>query len=55
VLNRPQSLSDISSELGFAEQVHFTRFFRNHSGVSARENSARYPVSPLDTAAQRKT
>ena len=37
VLNRPQSLSDISSELGFAEPAHFTRFFRNHSGVSPRE------------------
>jgi AraC-like DNA-binding protein len=37
VLNLPQSLSDISSELGFAEPAHFTRFFRNHSGVSPRE------------------
>jgi AraC-like DNA-binding protein len=37
VLNRPQSLCDISSELGFAEPAHFTRFFRNHSGVSPRE------------------
>jgi AraC-like DNA-binding protein len=37
VLNRPQSLCDISVELGFAEPAHFTRFFRNHSGVSPRE------------------
>lgn len=37
VLNRPQSLCDISAELGFAEPAHFTRFFRNHSGVSPRE------------------
>jgi AraC-like DNA-binding protein len=37
VLNRPQSLCEISSELGFAEPAHFTRFFRNHSGVSPRE------------------
>lgn len=37
VLNRPQSLSNISSELGFTEPAHFTRFFRNHSGVSPRE------------------
>ncbi len=37
VLNRPQSLCEISAELGFAEPAHFTRFFRNHSGVSPRE------------------
>jgi AraC-like DNA-binding protein len=37
VLNRPQSLCEISTELGFAEPAHFTRFFRNHSGVSPRE------------------
>ncbi|WP_213770862.1 AraC family transcriptional regulator [Bradyrhizobium sp. dw_78] len=37
VLNRPQSLGDISSELGFAEPAHFTRFFRNHAGVSPSE------------------
>ena len=37
VLNRPQSLSNISSELGFTEPAHFTRFFRNHSGVGPRE------------------
>jgi AraC-like DNA-binding protein len=37
VLNRPQSLCEISSELGFAEPARFTRFFRNHSGVSPRE------------------
>ena len=37
VLNRPQSLCEISDELGFAEPAHFTRFFRNHSGVSPRE------------------
>jgi AraC-like DNA-binding protein len=33
----PQSLRAISSELGFADPAHFTRFFRNHAGVSPRE------------------
>lgn len=37
VLNRPQSFHAISTELGFAEPAHFTRFFRNHAGVSPRE------------------
>ena len=37
VLNQSASVSDISSQLGFAEPAHFTRFFRNHSGVSPRE------------------
>jgi len=37
VLNQGLSVSDISSQLGFAEPAHFTRFFRNHSGVSPRE------------------
>ena len=37
VLNRPQSLHAISAELGFTEPAHFTRFFRNHAGVSPRE------------------
>ena len=37
VLNRQQSLCEISDELGFAEPAHFTRFFRNHAGVSPRE------------------
>jgi AraC-like DNA-binding protein len=37
VLNHPQSLCEISSELGFAEPAHFIRFFRNHSGVGPRE------------------
>jgi AraC-like DNA-binding protein len=37
VLNQSASVSDISSRLGFAEPAHFTRFFRNHSGVSPRE------------------
>ncbi|MBR0797241.1 helix-turn-helix transcriptional regulator [Bradyrhizobium jicamae] len=37
VLNRPYSLCEISSELGFAEPAHFTRFFRNHAGVGPRE------------------
>jgi AraC-like DNA-binding protein len=37
VLNRPASLQDISHELGFVEPAHFTRFFRNHAGVSPRE------------------
>jgi AraC-like DNA-binding protein len=37
VLNQSASVSDISNQLGFAEPAHFTRFFRNHSGVSPRE------------------
>ena len=37
VLNRTASVSDISRQLGFANPAHFTRFFRNHSGVSPRE------------------
>jgi len=37
VLNQSASVSDISTQLGFAEPAHFTRFFRNHSGVSPRE------------------
>ena len=37
VLNQSASVCDISKQLGFAEPAHFTRFFRNHSGVSPRE------------------
>jgi AraC-like DNA-binding protein len=37
VLNQSASVSDISHQLGFAEPAHFTRFFRNHIGVSPRE------------------
>jgi AraC-like DNA-binding protein len=37
VLNQSASVCDISKRLGFAEPAHFTRFFRNHSGVSPRE------------------
>jgi len=37
VLNRSANISEISHQLGFAEPAHFTRFFRNHSGVSPRE------------------
>jgi len=37
VLNQSESVCDISQQLGFAEPAHFTRFFRNHSGVSPRE------------------
>jgi AraC-like DNA-binding protein len=37
VLHQSVSISDISHQLGFAEPAHFTRFFRNHSGVSPRE------------------
>jgi AraC-like DNA-binding protein len=37
VLNRSVNISEISHQLGFAEPAHFTRFFRNHSGVSPRE------------------
>ena len=37
VLNQSSNLGDIGSQLGFAEPAHFTRFFRNHTGVSPRE------------------
>ena len=37
VLNQSASVCDISKQLGFAEPAHFTRFFRNHSGVSPSE------------------
>jgi AraC-like DNA-binding protein len=37
VLNQSASVCDISNQLGFAEPAHFTRFFRNHAGVSPRE------------------
>jgi AraC-like DNA-binding protein len=37
VLHQSVSISDISHQLGFTEPAHFTRFFRNHSGVSPRE------------------
>jgi AraC-like DNA-binding protein len=44
VLNRSASLCEIGNQLGFAEPAHFTRFFRNHAGVSPRGN-----YSPLAT------
>lgn len=37
VLNQTADLCEISNQLGFAEPAHFTRFFRNHAGVSPRE------------------
>jgi AraC-like DNA-binding protein len=37
VLTQSANVCDISSQLGFAEPAHFTRFFRNHSGVSPSE------------------
>jgi len=37
VLNQSANVGDIGSQLGFAEPAHFTRFFRNHAGVSPRE------------------
>jgi AraC-like DNA-binding protein len=37
VLHQSASVCDISHQLGFAEPAHFTRFFRNHVGVSPRE------------------
>lgn len=37
VLNRSDNVCDIGAQLGFAEPSHFTRFFRNHAGVSPRE------------------
>jgi AraC-like DNA-binding protein len=41
VLNRPQSLCDISAELGFAEPAHFMHFYpepfrRQSAGVPQR-------------------
>jgi AraC-like DNA-binding protein len=37
VLNQSASVCEISDQLGFPEPAHFTRFFRNHAGVSPRE------------------
>jgi AraC-like DNA-binding protein len=37
VLNQSATVCDISNQLGFVEPAHFTRFFRNHVGVSPRE------------------
>jgi AraC-like DNA-binding protein len=37
VLHQSDNVSDIGAQLGFAEPSHFTRFFRNHAGVSPRE------------------
>jgi AraC-like DNA-binding protein len=37
VLTQSSNVCDISGQLGFAEPSHFTRFFRNHSGVSPSE------------------
>jgi AraC-like DNA-binding protein len=37
VLTQSANVCDIGSQLGFAEPAHFTRFFRNHSGVSPSE------------------
>jgi AraC-like DNA-binding protein len=37
VLTQSASVCDISRQLGFAEPAHFTRFFRNHAGVSPSE------------------
>jgi AraC-like DNA-binding protein len=37
VLTQSANVCDISSQLGFAEPAHFTRFFRNHAGVSPSE------------------
>jgi AraC-like DNA-binding protein len=37
VLHQSASVCDISHQLGFTEPAHFTRFFRNHVGVSPRE------------------
>jgi len=32
-----RSVSDIAGELGFSQQTHFTRFFRQYKGVPPRE------------------
>jgi AraC-like DNA-binding protein len=37
VLTQSASVGDISRQLGFAEPAHFTRFFRDHAGVSPSE------------------
>jgi len=37
VLHQTANVSDIGARLGFAEPAHFTRFFRNHAGVSPSE------------------
>ena len=49
VLNQSASVRDISKQLGFAEPAHFTRFFRNHAGVSPRE-FRKSPASRADAA-----
>jgi AraC-like DNA-binding protein len=37
VMNHGSNISDIATQLGFSEAAHFTRFFRNHTGVSPSE------------------
>ena len=37
VVHSDDSLSAVSGNLGFSAQGHFTRFFRDHAGVSPSE------------------
>ena len=37
VLHQDVTVGEISDRLGFPEPAHFTRFFRDHAGVSPRE------------------
>lgn len=37
VLHQDSTVSEIGVRLGFTEPAHFTRFFRNHTGVGPRE------------------
>jgi AraC-like DNA-binding protein len=37
VVNDNANVAEIGTRLGFDVPAHFTRFFRNHTGVSPRE------------------
>lgn len=37
IVHRPDSLADLSSQLGFSAPAHFSRFFRDHAGVRPSE------------------
>jgi AraC-like DNA-binding protein len=37
MVNEDDNVADIGTRLGFDEPAHFTRFFRNHTGVGPRE------------------
>ncbi len=40
--DRPNSLSDVAADLGFADQPHFTRDFRSVTRMTPGELAARY-------------